>query len=76
MTTDRPRSAGTSSRPHLAVKLEIWLDKSNDGNWQKVYDYIDDGGWGNDGQTVTDDQTRLYLGVGRWLHLDGIMPMT
>jgi hypothetical protein len=35
---------------HLAVKLEIWLDKSNDGNWQKVYDYIDDGGWGNDGQ--------------------------
>ena len=35
---------------HLAVKLEIWLDKSNGGNWQKVYDYIDDGGWGNDGQ--------------------------
>jgi hypothetical protein len=35
---------------HIAVKLEIWLDKSNDGNWQKVYDYIDDGGWGNDGQ--------------------------
>jgi hypothetical protein len=35
---------------HLAVKLEIWLDKSNDGKWEKVYDYIDDGGWGNDGQ--------------------------
>jgi hypothetical protein len=35
---------------HIAVKLEIWLDKSNDGNWEKVYDYIDDGGWGNDGQ--------------------------
>jgi hypothetical protein len=34
---------------HIAVKLEIWLDKSNDGNWEKVYDYIDDGGWGNDG---------------------------
>jgi hypothetical protein len=33
----------------LVVKLEIWLDKANDGNWQKVYDYIDDGGWGNDG---------------------------
>jgi hypothetical protein len=34
---------------HIAVKLEIWLDKLNNGNWQKVYDYIDDGGWGNDG---------------------------
>jgi len=33
----------------VAVKLEIWLDKNNNGNWEKVYDYIDDGGWGNDG---------------------------
>jgi hypothetical protein len=33
----------------IAVKLEIWLDKNNNGNWEKVYDYIDDGGWGNDG---------------------------
>jgi len=34
---------------HMAVKLEIWLDKNNNGNWEKVYDYIDDGGWGNAG---------------------------
>ncbi|HEY7080154.1 MAG TPA: hypothetical protein VH500_10665 [Nitrososphaeraceae archaeon] len=33
----------------LAVKLEIWLDESNNGNWKKVYDYVDDGGWGNEG---------------------------
>jgi hypothetical protein len=33
----------------IAVKLEIWLDKNNNGNWEKVYDYIDEGGWGNDG---------------------------
>jgi hypothetical protein len=32
-----------------AVKLELWVDPNNDNNWQKVYDFIDQGGWGNDG---------------------------
>jgi hypothetical protein len=33
----------------IAVKLELWVDPNNDNNWQKVYDFIDQGGWGNDG---------------------------
>ncbi|MGH9978065.1 MAG: discoidin domain-containing protein [Nitrososphaeraceae archaeon] len=32
-----------------AVKLELWVDPSNDNNWQKAYDFIDQGGWGSDG---------------------------
>jgi F5/8 type C domain/Bacterial Ig domain len=32
-----------------AVKLELWVDPNNTNNWQKVYDFIDQGGWGNDG---------------------------
>ena len=32
-----------------AVKLELWVDPNNDNNWQKVYDFIDHGGWGNEG---------------------------
>jgi hypothetical protein len=32
-----------------AVKLELWVDPNTDNNWQKVYDFIDKGGWGNDG---------------------------
>jgi hypothetical protein len=33
-----------------AVKMEIWLDKNNDGNWVKVDENIDRGGWGNQGR--------------------------
>ncbi len=32
-----------------AVKLENWIDFSNNGNWQKIYGYTDSGGWGEDG---------------------------
>ncbi|MGH9986122.1 MAG: hypothetical protein ACRD8W_19440, partial [Nitrososphaeraceae archaeon] len=32
-----------------AVKLELWVDPNNSNNWQKVYDFIDQGGWGSDG---------------------------
>src|ERR687897_991343 len=32
-----------------AVKLELWVDPNNNNNWQKAYDFIDQGGWGNDG---------------------------
>jgi hypothetical protein len=32
-----------------AVKMEIWLDKNNDGNWEKVDENIDRGGWGDEG---------------------------
>jgi hypothetical protein len=62
---------------HLAVKLEIWLDKSNDGNWQKVYDYIDDGGWGNDGQECGGRPDQIIswggpLAVFRWDNADDV----
>ncbi len=33
-----------------AVKMEFWLDKSNDGNFVKVDENIDKGGWGNAGK--------------------------
>jgi hypothetical protein len=31
------------------VKLENWLDNNNNGNWAKIYEYTDTGGWGNQG---------------------------
>ena len=33
-----------------AVKTEFWLDKSNDGNFVKVDENVDKGGWGNEGK--------------------------
>ena len=32
-----------------AVKTELWLDKNNDGNFVKVDENVDKGGWGNAG---------------------------
>ena len=32
-----------------AVKLELWVDKSNNNNWIKATEKIDKGGWGNNG---------------------------
>jgi hypothetical protein len=62
---------------HIAVKLEIWLDKSNDGKWEKVYDYIDDGGWGNDGQECGGRPDQIIswggpLAVFRWDNADDV----
>jgi hypothetical protein len=34
----------------LAVKLENWLDKRANGTWIKVDEYLDIGGWGDDGK--------------------------
>jgi hypothetical protein len=31
------------------VKMEAWVDPSNDNQWQKVYDFVDQGGWGSQG---------------------------
>ena len=33
----------------IAVKSEIWVDESNNGEWVKAYEYIDSGGLGRDG---------------------------
>jgi hypothetical protein len=32
-----------------AVKMENWLDDKADGNWVKVYEHVDTGGWGTTG---------------------------
>jgi Putative metal-binding motif len=32
-----------------AVKLELWVDKSNNNHWIKASEKIDKGGWGNNG---------------------------
>jgi hypothetical protein len=32
-----------------AVKMESYVDPNNDNHWQKVYDWVDKGGWGNQG---------------------------
>ena len=33
-----------------AVKLELWVDKSNNNNWIQATEKIDKGGWGNNGR--------------------------
>ena len=33
----------------IAVKLELWVDKSNNNHWIKASEKIDKGGWGNNG---------------------------
>ncbi len=32
-----------------AVKVEVWVDVNNNGNWVKVNDFVDSGGFGNAG---------------------------
>jgi hypothetical protein len=32
-----------------AVKMESYVDPNNDNQWQKVYDWVDKGGWGSAG---------------------------
>jgi len=32
-----------------AVKMEIWVDPNDDGNWINVNNFVDSGGWGKDG---------------------------
>ncbi|MGI0042908.1 MAG: S8 family serine peptidase, partial [Nitrososphaeraceae archaeon] len=31
------------------VKMESWVDPNNNNQWQKVYDFIHQGGWGSEG---------------------------
>ena len=32
-----------------AVRLQSWFDPNNDGKWVKINDFVDSGGWGNQG---------------------------
>jgi hypothetical protein len=33
------------------VKQEFWIDKANDGQWEKVYEFTDEGGFGKRGDS-------------------------
>jgi hypothetical protein len=56
-----------------AVKMEIWLDKNNDGNWVKVDENIDRGGWGDQGEECggEDDQIITWGGPVATFRWDG-----
>jgi len=56
-----------------AVKMEIWLDKNNDGNWVKVDENIDRGGWGDEGEECggEDDQIITWGGPVATFRWDG-----
>jgi hypothetical protein len=41
------------------VKMENWIDNNNDGNWVKIYDYKDSGGWGSDATRCGGDPDQI-----------------
>lgn len=41
------------------VKMENWIDNKNDGNWVKIYDYKDSGGWGSDATRCGGDPDQI-----------------
>ena len=43
----------------LAAKMESWIDKNNDGNWLKVDEKLDAGGWGNEGDHCGGDADQI-----------------
>jgi len=42
-----------------AVKMESWLDGNNDGNWVKLNEFIDSGGFGKDGKECGGDPDQI-----------------
>jgi hypothetical protein len=60
-----------------AVKLELWVDPNNNNYWQKVYDFIDQGGWGIDGEECNGEPDQIISSGGpiatfRWDGADTI----
>ena len=41
------------------VKMENWIDNNNDGNWVKIYDYKDSGGWGTEATRCGGDPDQI-----------------
>ena len=41
------------------VKLENWIDNNNNGNWAKIYEYTDTGGWGTEGDHCGGDPDQI-----------------
>jgi hypothetical protein len=60
-----------------AVKIELWVDPNNNNDWQKVYDFIDLGGWGSDGEECNGEPDQIISWGGpiatfRWDRADSI----
>jgi hypothetical protein len=41
------------------VKMETYVDPNNNNQWQKVYDFIDQGGWGSEGDECNGDSDQI-----------------
>jgi hypothetical protein len=41
------------------VKMESWVDPNNNNQWQKVYDFIDQGGWGSEGEECNGEPDQI-----------------
>jgi hypothetical protein len=59
------------SKPNISVYMEIWIDKGNNNNWERVYTYTDDGGWGTNGGKCGGNRDQVLtwsgpLAVFRW----------
>jgi F5/8 type C domain len=64
----------------LQVKMENWLDAGNTGNWVKIYELVDSGGWGDEGDHCggAPDQIMTWGGPNadfRWDQLQSGMPV-
>ena len=57
------------------VKTELWLDKNNNGNFVKVDEKVDRGGWGTEVQNVAEHRIKLLVGVDQLPLLDGILQL-
>jgi hypothetical protein len=42
-----------------AVRLQSWIDANNDGKWMKINDFVDSGGWGNQGGYRGEDPDQI-----------------
>jgi hypothetical protein len=42
-----------------AARMESWIDKNDNGNWTKVNDRLDAGGWGDEGVHCGGDQDQI-----------------
>lgn len=61
----------------VGVKLENWLDENANGTWTKVDEYLDDGGWGDQGESCNGDPDQVISWGGpvatfRWDDADDV----
>lgn len=68
--------ANRGGEPNISVYMEIWIDKGNNNNWERVYTYTDKGGWGSSGGHCDGDRDQILTWSGpiatfRW-DVDGI----